>query len=208
LRVSYVNFKPTNAPNQPRRITSRLIASATSTPTSLQTQRLTISRTRLRFADGKHTRCVQPHVPMTLHNLDSHISWLLHSKPTVVSCVALVHRSTATAATLQKRPDASVGETNTTHLEIQRPRFDPQLEVDNSTRLRHTNPSSDINQAGPPRETVQKAEESNMARLASASRSSRPKLLHNQQTPVGAPGTTTPSSIAAAYAASFHKDGV
>ncbi|OBT50120.1 hypothetical protein VE04_09165, partial [Pseudogymnoascus sp. 24MN13] len=46
-----------------------------------------------------------------------------------------------------------------------------------------------------------------MARLASASRSSRPKLLHNQQTPVGAPGTTTPSSIAAAYAASFHKDG-
>ncbi|KFZ20458.1 hypothetical protein V501_00120 [Pseudogymnoascus sp. VKM F-4519 (FW-2642)] len=185
-----------------------LTASATSTPTSLQAQRLTISRTRLRFADGKHTRCVQPYVPMTLHNLDSHISWLLQSKPTVVSCGALVHRSTATAATLQKRsPDASVEETNTTHLEIQRLRFDPQLEADNSTRLGHTNPASDINQAGPPRETVRKAEESNMARLASASRSSRPKLLHNQQTPVGASGTTTPSSIAAAYAASFHKDG-
>jgi hypothetical protein len=152
---------------------------------------------------------VQPYVPMTLHNLDSHISWLLQSKPTVVSCGAPVHRSTATAATLQRRgPDASVEETNTTHLERQRQRFDSQLEVDNSTRLRHTNPSSDINQAGPLREIEGKAEESNMARLASASRSSRPKLLHNQQTPVGAPGTTTPSSIAAAYAASFHKDGV
>lgn len=152
---------------------------------------------------------MQPHVPMTLHNLDSHISWLLQSKPTVVSCGPPFHRSTATVATLQKRsPDASVEETNTTHLERQRLRLDPQLEVDNSTRLGHTNPSSDINQAGPPRETVQKAEKSNMARLASASRSSRPKLLHNQQTPVGAPGTTTPSSIAAAYAASFHKDGV
>lgn len=147
---------------------------------------------------------------MTLHNLDSHISWLLQSKPTVVSCGAPAHHSTATTTKIQKRGlDASTGDTNTTHLERQRLHFDPQLEADNSTRLAYTtNPSPDINQAGPLREIARKAEESNMARLASASRKPRPTLLHNQQTPPGAPGTTTPSSISAAYAASFHKDGV
>lgn len=152
---------------------------------------------------------MQPHLPMTLHNLDSHISWLLQSKPTVVSCSAPVHHSTAATATLQRGvTDASTRERNTTHLERQRLRFDPQLDVDNSKRLGHTNPSPDINQAGPLREVARNAEESNMARLASASRKPRPTLLHNQQTPVGAPGTTTPSSIAVAYAASFHKDGM
>lgn len=146
---------------------------------------------------------------MTLHNLDSHISWLLQSKPTVVSCSAPAHHSTAATATLQGRvPDASTRETNTTHLERQRLRFDPQLDVDNSKRPGHTNPSPDINQAGSLREVARNAEESNMARLASASRKPRPTLLHNQQTPAGAPGTTTPSSIAVAYAASFHKDGM
>lgn len=151
---------------------------------------------------------MQPRLPMTLHNLDSHISWLLQSKPTVVSCSAPTYHSTATATLQRGGPDASNRETNTTHLERQRVRFDSQLEVDNSKRPGHTNPSPDINQAGPLREVARDAEESNMARLASASRKPRPTLLHNQQTPVGAPGTTTPSSIAVAYAASFHKDGM
>ncbi|KFY40065.1 hypothetical protein V494_03676 [Pseudogymnoascus sp. VKM F-4513 (FW-928)] len=137
----------------------------------------------------------------------SHITWLLKRKPTVVSCAAPVHHSTATAKLQKRGPDDSLGVTNTTHLERQGQHLYPQLEVDNSKRPGHANPLPDISQTGPPREISRKAEEINMARLASASRTSRPTLLHNQQTPVGAPGTTTPSSIAAAYAASFHKDG-
>ncbi|KFX94722.1 hypothetical protein V490_04215 [Pseudogymnoascus sp. VKM F-3557] len=146
---------------------------------------------------------------MTSHNLDSHISWLLKSKPTVVSCGDPARHSTTTAARLQKRAlDAPVGETNTTQLEIQRPRFDSRRQDNNLENSGYTNPSTDICHAGPPREIQRKADESNMARLASASRKPRPTLLHNLPSPAGAPGTTTPSSIAAAYAASFHKDGI
>jgi hypothetical protein len=146
---------------------------------------------------------------MTSHNLDSHISWLLKSKPTVVSCGDPARHLTTSATKLQKRAlDARVGETNTTQLERQRRRFDSRQQDNNLENPGYTNPSADISHADPPREIQRKADESNMARLASASRKPRPTLLHNQPPPAGAPGTTTPSSIAAAYAASFHKDGM
>jgi hypothetical protein len=157
----------------------------------------------------KHARYVQPHVPMTLHNLDSHISWLLQSRPTVVSCGAPSHLSTAVATTLQKgRPDVSIRETNTTHFERQGPRFDSQLLANSTRNPVDVDPTPNSNQECALIETTRKLEQSNMARLASAPRTSRATLLYNQQTPLAAPGPTTPSSIAVAYAASFHKDGM
>jgi len=151
-------------------------------------------------------------VPMTSHNLDAHISWLLQAKPTVVPRGTLrqfppnpTRIASRSASSQPEILNALVEATHATRSEAQRPSsaFEPTV---NATR-------EAVRPAPPPilargrlhTETGQGPDEDEMARLASAPprKTSRATLLYNQPPPA----STTTSSLSAAYAASFHKNG-
>jgi hypothetical protein len=148
---------------------------------------------------------------MTRHNLAGHISWLLSSE---VTRPARVHASTTSSSTSKTTAAASAGLIAATAEEehtgqqltprptaaaaasrrapaqdFVRPAAPAQTQAPNPPRLQTA------------RENSNRPAEESMGKLASASRSSRPALISQQQQQLATPvSTITPSSLTQGYA--------